>query len=90
MRTEKVLPDTEQMVIDNPIPAGANWFEVIDPYGDFVASPIGPKTKRLTPAQTNAKRREVRQAQKVSPYLQVSLQHDKRYTHAMQSILKKS
>ena len=90
MRTEKVLPDTEQMVIDNPIPAGANWFEVIDPYGDFVASPIGPKTKRLTPAQTNAKRSEVRQAQKVSPYLQVSLQHDKRYTHAMQSILKKS
>ena len=90
MRTEKVLPDTEQMVIDNPIPAGANWFEVIDPYGDFVASPIGPKTKRLTPAQTNANRREVRQALKVSPYLQVSLQHDKRYTHAMQSILKKS
>ena len=90
MTNETPLPDTEQFVIDNPMPAGSNWFEVIDPYEDLIASAIGPKTKRLTPAQTNAKRREVRQAQKASPYLQVSLQHDKRYTHALQSILKKA
>ena len=90
MTNKAPLPDTEQFVIDNPMPAGSNWFEVIDPYGNLIASPIGPKTKRLTPAQTNAKRREVRQAQKASPYLQVSLQHDKRYTHALQSILKKA
>ena len=90
MTNKKPLPDTEQFVIDNPMPAGSNWFEVIDPYEGLIASPIGPKTKRLTPAQTNAKRREVRQAQTASPSLQGSLQHDKRYPHALQSILKKS
>lgn len=90
MTNEKSSPETEPLVINNPMPAGANWFEVFDPYRDLIASPIGVQTKRLSAAETNAKRREARHAQKVSPYLQVSLQHDKRYTHALRSILKKS
>ena len=72
-------------VIDNPMPAGENWFEVTDPYVAYAATAIGPK-RAMSKAEANLKRREARQKEERSPYLQVSLQHEKTYRKKLKEV----
>lgn len=81
-------PDHDGFAIDNALPVGEHWFEVKNPFEDKIAKYKGLKRDMKTPAQKNAERREVRAAQKASPYVQVSLQHDRHYQKKLNAILK--
>lgn len=80
--------DHEGFAIDTPEPPGTHWFEVTNPFANNVAKRVGPKRAMQTPAQKNAQRRESRRQAKASPYVQVSLQHDRDYQKKLKAILK--
>ena len=64
-------------VIDNLASPGTQWYAVKDPYESELAEQ--PRLKRST---------VTREEQKESPYLQVSLQHNKAYQKKLKAILK--
>ena len=77
-----------EFVIDNIASPGTQWYAVKDPFESDLAD--DPKLKRstVTRQERNKERREVRARQKDSPYIQVSLQHDKTYQKKLKAILK--
>lgn len=75
-------------VIDNFATPGTQWYAVKDPYEADLAKAPALTRSLLTKGDENRKRRQTRQTQKDSPYLQVSLQHNKTYQKKLKDILK--
>lgn len=75
-------------VIDNLAAPGTQWYAVKDPYEADLAEEPTLKRSTLTRQERNKERRETRARQKDSPYLQVSLQHNKNYQKKLKAILK--
>lgn len=78
----------KDFVIDNFAAPGTQWYAVKDPYeSDLAKSPTLTRSRTTKSDEAN-KRRQTRQTQKDSPYLQVSLQHNKTYQKKLKDILK--
>ncbi len=75
-------------VIDNLASPGTQWYAVKDPYESELAEQPRLKRSTVTREERNKERRRVRAEQKESPYLQVSLQHNKVYQKKLKAILK--
>lgn len=75
-------------VIDNLASPGTQWYAVKDPYESELAEQPRLKRSTVTREERNKERRRVRAEQKESPYLQVSLQHNKAYQKKLKAILK--
>lgn len=75
-------------VIDNLATPGTQWYAVKDPYESDLAPESRLKRSTVTRQERNKERRMVRAQQKESPYLQVSLQHNKAYQKKLKEILK--
>lgn len=71
--------DKEEFVIDNLAAPGTQWYAVKDPYEKDLATAPTLKRSTVTTRERNEIRRKTRLEQKESPYLQVSLQHNKTY-----------
>lgn len=78
----------EDFVIDNFASPGTQWYAVVDPYEKALAQKPRLVRSTVTRQERNKERRLTRQAQKASPYLQVSLQHNKLYQKKLKDILK--
>lgn len=78
----------DDFVIDNFAPPGVQWYSVSDPYEKDLAEKSRLVRSTTTRQERNKERRETRLAQKASPYLQVSLQHNKLYQKKLKEILK--
>ena len=75
-------------IIDNLAAPGTQWYAVKDPYASDLAAEPTLKRSTITRNERNKERRETRAQQKASPYLQVSLQHNKTYQKKLKAILK--
>lgn len=75
-------------MIDNFAAPGTQWYAVKDPYESELAQGPTLTRSRTTKSDEANKRRRTRQKQKDSPYLQVSLQHNKTYQKKLKDILK--
>lgn len=78
----------EELVIDNFASPGTQWYAVTDPYEKVLAPKPRLVRSTVTREERNKERRLSRQTQKTSPYLQVSLQHNKLYQKKLKDILK--
>lgn len=79
---------SEEFVIDNFASPGTQWYAVKDPYEKDLAEKPGLVRSTVTRKERNQERRKTREEQKASPYLQVSLQHNKAYQKKLKAILK--
>ena len=80
--------DKEEFAIDNLAAPGTQWYAVKDPYEKDLATAPTLKRSTVTARERNEIRRKTRLEQKESPYLQVSLQHNKAYQKKLKAILK--
>lgn len=78
----------KDLVIDNFAAPGTQWYAVKDPYESDLAQDPKLTRSHLTKTEASRARRQTRQKQKDSPYLQVSLQHNKTYQKKLKDILK--
>ena len=78
----------DDFVIDNFAPPGVQWYAVTDPYEKDLAQKSRLIRSTATRKERNEERRETHRVQKASPYLQVSLQHNKLYQKKLKEILK--
>ncbi|HIT95474.1 MAG TPA: hypothetical protein IAC45_00115 [Candidatus Aphodousia faecavium] len=78
----------KDFVIDNFAAPGTQWYAVKDPYESDLAKGPTLTRSRITKSEESRKRRQTRQTQKDSHYLQVSLQHNKTYQKKLKDILK--